>query len=165
MNRVLIATTAVGLISFLWDNKIIEFVAMLRTPFLTTFFSLFRTDVIIGVVLFISLMLWKKKQNIILLWVSCGISSVVIYILKIIVARPRPLGEHLMAISTAGSFPSGHAGFVFATLPFLDSPIWLAFSLATAFSRVYLGVHYMSDVIFGGIVGYLIGVCIKKRLK
>lgn len=164
MNTVLFATV-IALISVLGDTKIIEIVAMLRTPFFTTFFSFFRVEVIIGLVLLISLFLWTRKQNILPLWMSCGVSSAVIYLLKIIIARQRPLGEHLVAVSTAGSFPSGHAGFVFAALPFLDSPLWLVFSLATAFSRVYLGVHYLSDVIFGGIIGYLIGLYFKKRLK
>jgi undecaprenyl-diphosphatase len=34
---------------------------------------------------------------------------------------------------------------------------WLGFAILVAFSRVYFGVHYLSDVIAGAFIGYLIG--------
>lgn len=164
MNTVLFAT-ALGLLSFLVDTPIVDLFSRLRTPFLTSFFSLFTGEVLIGAVLLASFFLWRKQKRTMPVLISCSVSVAVIHFLKLVIARSRPLGEHLVAVSTAGSFPSGHAGFVFAALPFLDSPLWFVFSLATAFSRVYLGVHYLSDVIFGGIIGYLIGLSFKKRLQ
>jgi undecaprenyl-diphosphatase len=61
------------------------------------------------------------------------------------------------------SFPSGHAlnSFAIGTVvalafPFLALPV-LAVAASVAASRVVLGLHWLSDVIAGAIVGALIG--------
>ena len=38
----------------------------------------------------------------------------------------------------------------------------LLFALIVCFSRVYFGLHYFSDVIFGGILGVLVGILVLK---
>jgi undecaprenyl-diphosphatase len=59
-------------------------------------------------------------------------------------------------------------------LPILDRElrrfkwIWIAIACLIALSRLYFGVHYLSDVIFGGIFGYVIGrlvLAITERRK
>ena len=53
---------------------------------------------------------------------------------------------------------------VFAALPLLNKEfkkfryIWLAFAILIGLSRAYFGVHYLSDVFSGAIIGYLIGL-------
>ena len=53
--------------------------------------------------------------------------------------------------------------FVFSALPVLSKEFkklkyaWLVFACLVAFSRVYFGLHYLSDVLGGAIIGYLIG--------
>jgi len=61
------------------------------------------------------------------------------------------------------SFPSFHAMIAFCTVPFLSKEfpkfkyVWIGFASLIALSRIYLGLHFLSDIIAGAIMGYLIG--------
>lgn len=92
--------------------------------------------------------------------------------LKDWIDRPRPDAEHLVEASTM-SFPSGHAMSSIAFFGFLIYLVWrlvstkwlrwllsivlLLLILAIGFSRIYLGVHYPSDVLAGYAAG---GACL-----
>lgn len=91
-------------------------------------------------------------------------------VLKNLVARPRPwlTVEGLNTIlysSDPNSFPSGHTGaaFAFAVAAYRELPArWARFAAVAAavcmgWSRIYVAVHYPSDVIAGAIVGGLCG--------
>ena len=90
--------------------------------------------------------------------------------LKGVFARTRPChvlaGVRLLAGCTDSySMPSNHAGNIFAVI----TPVWLysrrkvkyllpAAGLLTALSRVYMGVHYPTDVMAGAVLGISVGV-------
>jgi undecaprenyl-diphosphatase len=88
--------------------------------------------------------------------------------IKIVVGRDRPTFDQVLAVATGGSFPSGHAmnsTIVYGTLFALSALAWSrpvrrrvataasALVAAIAASRVYLGVHYPSDVVVGVLLG------------
>jgi len=94
-------------------------------------------------------------------WITHGV--------KVAVGRRRPaavdptLGGHI-PLPRSHSFPSSHASMGMAGLLTMGSlyPAWLpALALLTAmlcFSRIYLGVHYLLDVLAGIVLGSVLGV-------
>lgn len=91
-------------------------------------------------------------------------------ILKPLVGRIRPCDVNesvqlLIARPTDFSFPSGHTGASFAAtsaLLFSKNRLWIpamVLSVLIAFSRLYLYVHYPSDVIAGAMIGMITGWC------
>ena len=84
--------------------------------------------------------------------------------IKVAIGRRRPLVEdlpHLMATPTGLSFPSSHSTASFAAAQaygrLLPRGPLLGAAAAMAFSRLYLGVHYPSDVAAGAALGTAIG--------
>ena len=84
--------------------------------------------------------------------------------IKMAIGRQRPAIEdlpHLMATPTGLSFPSSHTTSSFAAARAFSAlapagPLYAAAS-AMALSRVYLGVHYPSDIAVGAAIGTVIG--------
>jgi membrane-associated phospholipid phosphatase len=83
---------------------------------------------------------------------------------KAVARRPRPLLvdlPQLVATPTQLSFPSAHASSSFAAArgyaPLLGGRVLYPLAAAMAASRVYLGVHYPSDILAGALLGTLVG--------
>lgn len=94
--------------------------------------------------------------------VSCNL------LLKPLIGRTRPFAvntavELLTAAPMDASFPSGHTAASFAAvfaLKTAGSPLWkpaLALAIVIAFSRMYLYVHWPSDVLGGALLGAAVG--------
>ena len=148
-----------------------NFVANNRTNGLTAFFKIFThigsfytlaVLAVIGVVLLYFVL--KKKRFAIFSGACFACVCIANFIIKQIVRRARP--EHLMIIEETGfSFPSGHAMMTFAffalaiycvcvfvknkTLKTILTTIFSILIVTVSFSRIYLGVHYLTDILAG----------------
>ena len=132
----------------------------------------------------ILLIVIKNKKIGILIWINLAISTIINQVLKNIIQRPRPT-EFRIINQNGYSFPSGHSMASMTFYGFLIYLIykkvknkylkWTLISLLSILiiligaSRVYLGVHYTSDVIAGILIStsYLIMFIsiIKKYLE
>lgn len=90
------------------------------------------------------------------------------FIIKVVLNRQRPVHEEenlrpLVGVPSSKSFPSSHAAMSFAAAIFLTHfhpelwPLFFGLALLMSWSRIYVGVHYPSDVIAGTAVGLLMG--------
>ncbi|MDD3042895.1 MAG: phosphatase PAP2 family protein [Methanosarcinaceae archaeon] len=93
--------------------------------------------------------------------------------LKPIFAVPRPEDIRFVTCTTGYSMPSGHTLMSFASAVFLHpragklKPLVWVFAVLISLSRVFIGVHYPSDVLVGAIIGCLLGffwLFVEKRL-
>lgn len=132
-----------------------------------------------------------KILGIILLWLTISIfisDQISVHLFKNIVERYRPShNEHLKQLLhfyevkpgeyyTGGKygFVSSHAANFFAMIAFiypffkvnkrLILIVLVVIGIMVALSRIYLGVHYLSDVIVGATLGIIVGYSIRKIL-
>lgn len=156
-----------------FDTTIYNFLINFRSDFLDFFFinitKLANTLTILIIV--IILLLTLKKEDAILIGTSTISSVVFNTIIKHIIRRPRP--SNLRLIHQGGySFPSGHAMIsicvygmliylVFKNIKRKDIKIFLIslltlLILSIGLSRIYVGVHYPSDVLAGYLLATII---------
>ena len=92
-------------------------------------------------------------------------TGVIVWGMKEIIGRKRPLDE----VVGNPAFPSGHTAYAFAgaTLlgnryPKLRIPLYIGAGVV-GFTRIYLGRHYLSDVIAGAAVGTITGALVSRH--
>lgn len=151
-----------GIGSFFIDSYVLEFFKLIENSNLTLLFKVITFFGKLWVVSIIALLLFLRKKDAILsAYLSLVITFFLVYVLKFIVNRERPADS--LVIEGLSSFPSGHAAVTLAIWPILRRVYpkwrWWAFSflILILISRLYLRVHFLSDVIFGAILGYIIG--------
>ena len=159
------------------DNSVFNFIM----PILTNFGNLIAWS-LVCVLIFIFGGQYGKKVALIGL-LALFLSSAAILALKYIVAEPRPFlvlsHVHLLTTENDYSFPSGHATASFAGAVAIGKkysfiikgktykliyPL-LAFAAIIGFSRVYVGVHYPLDVIFGAVIGTIFALAVIRFEK
>ncbi len=157
------------------DRRIINLVATVRTPsldshmLLVTFLGNGHTIIVLAAIVMIMALLARRYEGAALVLLSLVASSLFFSAIKLLVERPRPLLESARIVQGGFSFPSGHAAVsatFYGTIAYLlirrvrsevvkvlVGLVAALLVLAIGLSRVYLGVHYPSDVIAGWIAG------------
>jgi len=154
------------------DQIILNFFVNIRAEWLTFLMLIITYSgsymIVSGLTLLsiISFYIHKHAARILPLLVSvCG-SSITTFILKNIFYRARPI--EALYLETDSAFPSGHATIAIALYGFLFYTIWKhdkhylkkpfivflsAIIILIGISRLYLGVHYITDILVGYTVG------------
>ena len=160
-----------------YDRAIADYLHGVATAPLTTFFLLVTAlgsiETIALLALIVATILAKGRRWVYLAtWIAAVGGSVALdRLLKELFARPRPFFEHPLLVESSYSFPSGHAMVslvVYGMLAYfavLALESWRARTavvfgavllvLLIGLSRLYLGVHYFSDVVAGYAAGGL----------
>lgn len=137
--------------------------------FITNLGDVFTMSIV--VLLFSFFLVWKTKNKRLAIWyISQSIlgAAILNLLVKIIFHRERPTIEHLV-IQGGFSFPSGHSmgslicygGLAFLTFHLYKKStpslvvllVTILFILLIGLSRIYVGVHFPSDVIGGYLLG------------
>jgi undecaprenyl-diphosphatase len=158
-----------------FDRALDDYLHAHATPALTTFFLIvtalgsIEVMVLLGVVV-AALLAWGRRWLFLGSWLAAVAGSAFLdHVLKGLFERPRPHFEHPLLVETSYSFPSGHAMeslVVYGMLAYFavlacrtwESRVAVVFGAALlvmliGFSRMYLGVHYFSDVLAGYAAG------------
>lgn len=160
-----------------YDSKVTEFVTSFRNPALNIFMQgitevgdlngYIALTVICTVLFYLKFRNWRYVLEMVFVLAIAGLSNSA---LKQVINRPRPDVDHLVSVATL-SYPSGHAMSAISFYGFLIYLIYnikmkrifkvgLIFMFSSmifliGMSRIYLGVHFPSDVAGGYIAGLI----------
>jgi len=155
------------------DIRVLEYLAEHRTPGQTAFWrAISNANNYVNIAIPTGLLVAgiirndePMRQNALYIASSTAVTALLNYAIKQLVKRPRPFITHVnfTPVYRPGqySFPSGHSSAAFSSAIALSRayPRWyviapsLLWAGATAYSRMYLGVHYPSDVAGGILLG------------
>lgn len=185
----LVFSIIISLLSYIFDSSVKLFFNGLKIPLFDSILSIITNfGVVIVVMLVIPTIIISKNDTksqenrgfsrsrkfrklsweIKLLWLAFLSAVVLSFIIKLIFLRQRPYEaiSYPMLNILNFSFPSMHSLVVFALLPLLSRFLpkqkyfWVIFAFMVAFTRIYFGFHFLSDVVFGAFSGYFTGILI-----
>lgn len=166
-----------------WDFSVLDAIASHHIPFLDRFFSTvthFADCGILWIILSIILLFFPKSRKLGLCIALALILDLFIcnICLKPLIHRIRPYELRTVALLITApadpSFPSGHSAASFAAVtPLILRKSKLAIpsviiALLISFSRLYLYLHFPTDVLAGIMIGIICGILacnIEKKLK
>lgn len=166
-----------------FDSKIINYIQGLESPWLTKmmkFFTFIGSGISVAIIsIIVMIILYKflhhRHELMLFIWIVIG-TALVNDVLKNLFHRARP-ALHRIVEANGFSFPSGHSMAAFSLYGVIAFLLWKHISSAfgrgllicistfmimmIGISRIYLGVHYPSDVLGGFLAsGFLLGLSI-----
>lgn len=156
------------------DNAVLQALYSVRSPFLVQSFiwvsELARWPAILGLAAIVALVLaYRNRWAIAAGLITSAYGGVIATgLIKEAVARPRPGADFAAYLEMTGSFPSSHAVLSIAFYGYLLWIVWEGLSslqrkiavyicgiivFLEGFGRLYLGIHYLSDVLMGYLLG------------
>jgi membrane-associated phospholipid phosphatase len=161
------------------DQSISEWFVKQRTPGLNslTFVGSMLSDTMVKVIVTAivavgMLIVWKRWLEPLMVVVSLILEALCFITVTTLVGRPRPNVPRLETSPVGSSFPSGHTAAAVVYSAIVVVVFWhtrrrwirvLAVSVAViipvcvALSRMYRGMHFFTDVVFGALLG---GACV-----
>lgn len=168
----------------LFDSAVYNFITniFIVTDYRWVFFFKMATtlgsSIVVCTIIFSLLILFKDKKYFLHTGLACLIGILFESLLKIIIKRPRPTEFWPLASASTYSFPSGHSFIVMVLfgmliyftykeiknkkIQYLLTGIFSIIILLVGVSRIFLGIHYPTDVIGGYVIGLVFLICYIK---
>ena len=167
-----------------FDDAVYNFLISFKNDSLTSIMKVITALSGVEVMIVLSILslfglIWKRKESFYVVG-TLGVSTIINLILKNIIRRDRPITLRLIE-ETGYSFPSGHAmgsmafyGSIIVLIKnskldkkykYLINCLLSLIIFLIGISRIYLGVHYPSDILGGWIIGFILlnGLCLIIR--
>ena len=157
------------------DQSISRWFVSRRTPTMNslTFIGSMMADTMVkilvtAVVAIAMLIVWKRWLEPLMVVVPLVLEALTFITVTTLVGRPRPNVQRLETSAVGSSFPSGHMGAAVVYSGIIVVVFWhtrrqwirvIAAAVAVlipafvGFSRIYRGMHFLTDVIFGALLG------------
>ena len=182
-NRIIVCLILLGIWTILvlinnidwFDSLVYDLVSSFRSDGMTSVMKIFTSFCDVKIIVFLSIisllsLIWKRKESLYIVG-TLGVAVTINLIFKNIFLRERPLNLRLIE-ETGFSYPSGHAmasmAFYGAILiivnnlmidkkyKYIISSILITIIFLVGISRVYLGVHYPSDIVGGWLISFVL---------
>jgi undecaprenyl-diphosphatase len=149
------------------DISILHWIHSTASPSLDSIFLFITTlgnvEYVLPITVLLILFLVYKKQRLNALIVTFGMGGAAAanFVLKLLFHRDRPAFWHSLITETGYSFPSGHAmlssALILCVIAIVWNTKWRIFSIVVGaivvgligYSRLYMGVHYPTDIVAG----------------
>ena len=166
----------------LYDQKIYDLIMKLYSENATLIFKIFTSigSTLLIITGIISILILFGKKEFKYMSSACSVGIIFVTILKNIIRRPRP-SVFRLTYETGYSFPSSHTTMSTIFYGLLIYLIWkkvknnklkyfltyifILIIIGVGMSRIYLGVHYATDVTAGIIIGIIYDILFIKLLK